>query len=207
MMRFHVFLCLWSVTSCLCVYKICKVAKIKVSNPKIYSLSKSRLPKRLIQTRPHMATSRRGKICITPPKRIRNERRHNFYLCCNIVVAAAMSWRLCVIRCESESTLFGLPNDYTTKNRWLIYIYNTIPEQYNANIWVCAAHFMEDCFLIMGESSLQCVLWMAVNTIKWGNSNVARTVWCFWFTACKYVSIFKEFATDYSNASFEQRIE
>ncbi len=45
---------------------------------------------------------------------------------------------------------------------------------------------------------------MAVNTIKWGNSNVARTVWCFWLTACKYVSIFKEFATDYSNASFEQ---
>ncbi len=45
---------------------------------------------------------------------------------------------------------------------------------------------------------------MAVNTIKWSNSNVARTVWCFWLSACKYVSIFKEFATDYSNASFEQ---
>ncbi len=35
---------------------------------------------------------------------------------------------------------------------------------------------------------------MAVNTIKWGNSNIARTVWRFWLTACKYVFLFKEFA-------------
>ncbi len=40
---------------------------------------------------------------------------------------------------------------------------------------------------------------MSVNTIKWGHFNVARTVWCFWLAACKYVSIFKEFATDNSN--------
>ncbi len=58
--------------------------------------------------------------------------------------------------CESESTLFGLPNAYTTKNQWFSYIYNTVPEQYNANIRVCAVHFTEDCFLILGESSLQC---------------------------------------------------
>ncbi len=45
---------------------------------------------------------------------------------------------------------------YTTRNQWLSYIYNTVPEQYNANIRVCAAHFMEDYFLILGESSLQC---------------------------------------------------
>ncbi len=36
-------------------------------------------------------------------------------------------------------------------------------------------------------------------SIKWGNSNFARTVWRF----CKNVFIFKEFATDDSNASFE----
>ncbi len=35
-------------------------------------------------------------------------------------------------------------------------VYNTVPEQYNANIRVCAAHFTEDYFLILGESSLQC---------------------------------------------------
>ncbi len=39
-----------------------------------------------------------------------------------------------MFRCESESTLFGLPNEYTTRNQWLSYIYNTVPEQYNANI-------------------------------------------------------------------------
>ncbi len=33
MMQFQVFLCLWSVTSCSCIYKIRKVAKTKVSNP------------------------------------------------------------------------------------------------------------------------------------------------------------------------------
>ncbi len=72
------------------------------------------------------------------------------------VAAAAMSWKRCVLRCESKSTLFGLPNEYTTRNQWLSYIYNTVPEQYNANIRVCAAHFTEDCFLILEESSLQC---------------------------------------------------
>ncbi len=45
---------------------------------------------------------------------------------------------------------------YTTRNQWLSCIYNTVPEQYNANIRVCAVHFTEDYFLILGESSLQC---------------------------------------------------
>ncbi len=56
-----------------------------------------------------------------------------------------------MFRCESESTLFGLPKEDTTRNQWLSYIYNTGPEQYNANIRVCAAHFTEDCFLNLGE--------------------------------------------------------
>ncbi len=43
--------------------------------------------------------------------------------------------------------------------QWLSYIYNTVPEEYNANIRVCAAHFTEDCFLNLGESSLQCELY------------------------------------------------
>ncbi len=37
-----------------------------------------------------------------------------------------------------------------------VIFYNTVPEQYNANIRVRAAHFMKDCFLNPGESSLQC---------------------------------------------------
>ncbi len=51
---------------------------------------------------------------------------------------------------ESESTLFGLPKEDSTRNQWLSYIDNTVPEQYNANIRVCAAHFTEDCFLNLG---------------------------------------------------------
>ncbi len=51
-----------------------------------------------------------------------------------------------MFRCESESTLFGLPNEYTTRNQWLIYIYNTVPEQYNTNIRVCAAHLQRTVF-------------------------------------------------------------
>ncbi len=47
-----------------------------------------------------------------------------------------------VFRCESESTLFGLANEFTTRNQWLSYIYNTVPEQYNANIHnVCSAFY------------------------------------------------------------------
>ncbi len=42
MMRFQVFLSLWSVTSCLCMDKIPEVAKTKVSTPKRYSLYKTR---------------------------------------------------------------------------------------------------------------------------------------------------------------------
>ncbi len=53
---------------------------------------------------------------------------------------------------ESESTFFGLPKEDTIRNQWLSCIYNTVPEQYNANIRVCAAQFMEDYFLnLAGE--------------------------------------------------------
>ncbi len=123
---------------------------------------------------------------------------HNYCPRCSMVAAAAMSWRCCVFCCESESTLFGLSNEYTTRNQWLIYIYNTVPEQYNTNIRVCAAHLQRTVFWTWERVAFN------VNTIKWGNSNDARTVWCFWLIACKYVFIFKESVTDYSNVSFEQ---
>ncbi len=44
-----------------------------------------------------------------------------------------------MFRCESESTLFGLPKEDTTRNQWLSCIYNTVSEQFNANIRVCVA--------------------------------------------------------------------
>ncbi len=58
--------------------------------------------------------------------------------------------------CEIESTLFGLPNDI------YIYIYiqvifTTLFQNSTTQIFKCvAAHFTEDCFLSLGESSLQC---------------------------------------------------
>ncbi len=64
----------------------------------------------------------------------------------SIVAAGTMS-RDPVFRCESESTLFGLPKEDTTRNQWLSSIYNTVPEQFYPNIRVCAAHFKEDYFL------------------------------------------------------------
>ncbi len=30
-----------------------------------------------------------------------------------------------VFRCESITTLFGLPKEYTSRNQWLSYIYST----------------------------------------------------------------------------------
>ncbi len=63
------------------------------------------------------------------------------------------------------------------------------------------AHFTEDYFLNLGVA---CQLCSKAVSIKWGNSNFARTVYRFWLTACKYVFLFKEFATDDSNTSFEQ---
>ncbi len=105
-----------------------------------------------------------------------------------------------VFRCERESTLFGLPKEYTTRNQWLSCINNTVPEQFNPNIRVCAAHLTEDYFLNLGVG---CQLCTKAVSIKCGNSNFARTVWRFCLTACKYAFLFKEFATEYSNASFE----
>ncbi len=51
---------------------------------------------------------------------------------------------LCFI-VKAKVLCLGFQMKYTTRNQWLSYIYNTVPEQFNPNIRVCAAHFMEDC--------------------------------------------------------------
>ncbi len=61
-----------------------------------------------------------------------------------------------VLRCENESTLFGLPKEDTTRNQWLSCIYNTVPEQFNPNIRVCTVHFTEDYFLNLGVACQLC---------------------------------------------------
>ncbi len=77
-----------------------------------------------------------------------------------------------MFHCESESTLFGLPKEDTTRNQWLSCIYNTVPEQFNPNIRVCAAHFTEDYFLEPGRVAYNAGLHKGC-FIKWGNSNFA----------------------------------
>ncbi len=84
-----------------------------------------------------------GKICLIPPKCVSNEKGRDFYSRCSIIAAAdAMSRRCGAFHCESESSLFGLPKEDTTRNQWLSCIYNTVPEWFNPNIRVRAAHFI-----------------------------------------------------------------
>ncbi len=110
MMRFHILLSLWGVTSWLCIDTIPEIAKTKASKPKRYSLSKLRFChaplKQLIQARPHMSTSWCGNICIMPLKCSHKERRRGFSNCSS--VEAAVSGRRCVFLGKSKSTLFGL---------------------------------------------------------------------------------------------------
>ncbi len=146
-MWFQVFLSLWSVTSCSCIDKIPKVAKTKVSNPRdiLYLLFNSYR----VKTRPrppktphsNMSKSLCGEICITPPKRIRNERRRSYYSVCSVVAAAGvMFWRRCVSLWKRNYFVWD-PNEDTTRNQWFSCIHNTVTEQFNTNIGVCAAHF------------------------------------------------------------------
>ncbi len=135
-MQFQVFLSLWSLTSCSCIDEIPKVAKTKVSKPMTYSLSKLRLPhplKRLIQTRPHMSTSRCGNICVRRGFSNRSS------------VDAAVSGRHCVFLGESQSTLFGLLKVDAFRNHCLRFVCNTTAEPKCSNL--CNAfygqHFCE----------------------------------------------------------------
>ncbi len=78
-----------------------------------------------------MSMSQCGFICITPPKCIRNERGVIFILAVVLLLPPAPCPGDAVFPCESESTLFGLPEEDTTRNQWLSCIYNTVPEQFN----------------------------------------------------------------------------
>ncbi len=99
-----------------------------------------------------MSPSLCGKICITPPKCKRKERGRDFYSYCRILLLPPAPCPGDAVFCsESESTLFGLPKEDTTRNQGLSCVYNTVPEQFNPNIRVCAAHFTEDYFLNLEE--------------------------------------------------------
>ncbi len=70
--------------------------------------------------------------------------------------------------------LFGLPNEYTTRNQWLSCTYNTVPGQYNANIWVCAAHFTRTVSWTWERVAYNVNTRNGCEHYKVSNSNVAR---------------------------------
>ncbi len=78
---------------------------------------------------------------------------------------AALLETLCVV--VKEKHFVWDPKEDTTRNQWLSYIHNTVPEQLNTNIGVCAAQFTES-----GRVAYNAVCTNTVS-IKWSNSSFA----------------------------------
>ncbi len=149
----------------------------------------------LQSSKSHISTSRCENICVMPPKCSRKERRRGFSN--RSSVDAVMSGRRCVFLCESKNALFGLPKVDAIRNLWLIFVYY---RKHNPNVRICATHFMDDCFVNLGEYKAGCAqrLFLKKNRV---NSDFAMTIWHFWISDCKYVLLlFKVFAIDCSNA-------
>ncbi len=122
-----------------------------------------------------MSMSWCGKICITPPKCMRDERRRSYYSGFSVVLETL--WKRNYFVWDTKED--------TTRNQWLWCIYNTVPEQ--TQILECV------------QRILRRTAWSKTVSIKWSNSSFTS----FWLTACKYVLLFKELATSDSNVSFE----
>ncbi len=88
--------------------------------------------KRLIQTHPHMSTSRFGNIFIMLPKCSRKKRRRGFSKRSSVDVV--MPGRHCVSRRKQKSTLFGLPKVDAIRNHWLRFVYNRTAQPKCSNL-------------------------------------------------------------------------
>ncbi len=58
-----------------------------------------------------------------------------------------MPSKRCYFHPAIRSSVFGLPTDAVVREQWLQFIFNSVPDNYNPNVAVCAAHFTEDSFL------------------------------------------------------------
>ncbi len=58
----------------------------------------------------------------------------------------AMPSKRCYFHPAIRSSVFGLPTDAVVREQWLKFIFNSVPDNYNPNVAVCAAHFTEDSF-------------------------------------------------------------
>ncbi len=122
MMQFLVFLFFSVLCSCLCMYKICRVTKLKVSHKKDLFYLKEKADQDRAKTA-HSNTP--PHVYFTMWKYFHNAAQmftQRKKLC--ISVDAAMSGRRCVFQCESKITLFGLPKVDAIRNHWLRFVYN-----------------------------------------------------------------------------------
>jgi len=87
--------------------------------------------------------------CVCPPPSLpqNTQRRSTTSLVSGIV----MSRRRCFCQCAGNLPLFSLPKEYKLRNTWLQFVFPTIPQQFNSNIYLCALHFMDDCFLNLSQ--------------------------------------------------------
>ncbi len=118
--------------------------------------------------------SRCGNICIMPPKCSREERRHGFSN--RSSVDAAVSGRSCVFLGESKSTLFGLLK---------VDVFRIIMITYNRT----ATHFMDDCFMNLGEEVILTVLWQSGASESASVSIVISWSICYWLFKCRVLRV------------------
>ncbi len=64
------------------------------------------------------------------------------------------------------------PKEDTARNQWLSCIHNTVPEQFNTDIRVCAAQFNRGLCPESGRVAYNAVCTKTVS-IKWSNSSFA----------------------------------
>lgn len=58
------------------------------------------------------------------------------------------SWRKCVFGCDDSNTMYSLPKDEATREKWLDFIFgNPKQENYTKNLFVCDRHFDDDCLM------------------------------------------------------------
>ncbi|XP_051761736.1 piggyBac transposable element-derived protein 4-like isoform X2 [Ctenopharyngodon idella] len=62
-----------------------------------------------------------------------------------------MPSKRCYFHPDCKSFVFGLPRDAGLREQWLKFMFNSVPDNYNPNLAVCAAHFTEDSFQNLHE--------------------------------------------------------
>ncbi|XP_077063253.1 uncharacterized protein LOC143715388 isoform X3 [Siphateles boraxobius] len=62
-----------------------------------------------------------------------------------------MPSKRCYFHPNCRSTLLSLPRDRGVRDQWLKFIFNSVPHNYDPNLALCAAHFMEESFHNLGE--------------------------------------------------------